>query len=320
MNCGWPAIDTLRDAFVSGLFLGTTTHPAQVTVALLALYGVFDCLRRRRYGLPFAYLFLLADYSIDAGTDSAIKPLLSGFWYNDYHRISALLGFVSLMLACLAVNRVIVSRRSESPKQLSVNVRLWASALNITFATLVAALAIFYPNIPFYKDSEIQTPFGYQITEMRNQFSKSLIYYDILSPMEEEFCRTTLANQNTENSLVINDPSDGSIFAYSVYGINMYYTQWFLPTDENETSDSRLIREHLCEIAYNQDVQNAIRKTGAKYVLQLDNGSESQEYRIQYNDANDGKLQGIDSIDESTPGFTLLASYDDIRLYRIDLS
>ena len=154
---------------------------------------------------------------------------------------------------------------------------------------------------------------------MRYQYSKQLIYYDIFSPIEEEFCKTTLPQFNPDNSVVINNPDDGSLFAYSVYGLNMYYRTWYPPSDKTETIESELIRHHLNEIATNEHVRKAVEKLGAKYVLQLDHGDQTQEYRIQYNDDNAEEWRGIDLIDESTPGFSLVAANDDIRLYRIDL-
>ena len=118
---------------------------------------------------------------------------------------------------------------------------------------------------------------------------------------------------------MINNPDDGSLFLYSVYGLNMYYRTWNPPTQDDETKESNLIRCHLNELSSNDDVKKAVKKTGAKYVLQLDHGDQTQEYRIQYNHDNDSEWRGIDLIDETTPGFTLVASNDDIRLYRIDI-
>ena len=155
---------------------------------------------------------------------------------------------------------------------------------------------------------------------MRNQFDKELIYYDLFSPLEEDFCKTTLAKYNSDNSVVINNPDDGSLFAYSVYGLNMYYRYWNPPAPDTETKESKVIRHHLNEIASNENVRNAVKQIGAKYVIQLDHGEPIQEYRIQYNYDNVDEWRGVDLIDETTPGFTLVASNDDIRLYRIDLN
>lgn len=311
--CKWPAICSPVKAFFSAIFMGTTTHPIQIVAFLLVASGIVVSAKSRQYCLISAYVFLVVVYTIDAGTDLGIKPFFSGFWYNDYHRVSAMLGLVSTLLACSAIQFFFErAGRTDAIERRCISVTKTAA---LTSAT---ALIMFYPSLPFFNKSEIQTPFGYQINEMRNQYDKGLIYYDVFSPLEEVFCRSTLTEINSNNSLVINNPDDGSLFAYSVYGTNMYYRTWNPPDREKETEASRLIRLHLNEIANNKEVQDAVRETGAKFVIQLDHGNETSEYRIQYNDVNEGKWSGIDSIDESTPGFTLIASSDDIRLYSID--
>ena len=116
---------------------------------------------------------------------------------------------------------------------------------------------------------------------------------------------------------MLNNPEDGSIFGYSVYGLNMYYRNCYTPSPETETEASYLVRTKLNEYSSNPEVQSAVRSIGAKYVLQLDSGDSSAEYRIAYVTNNFDEWGGINAIDENTPGFELIASVDDIRLYKI---
>ena len=316
VNCSWPAITSLGEAVGSALFLGTTTHPIQVLIPILTFIGICISIKSNRSNLVFTYFILLVFYVIDAGTNLPIKPYLTGFWYNDYHRISAMLGLTSILLASVAASTI-----TSRIEQCMLAQKYSKAIKGATFAsiTIVIALLVFYPSVPFRKDKNIQTAFGYQTTEMQYQFDKNLIYYDVFSPLEEAFCTTTVKQLNPGNALIINNPDDGSLFAYSVYGINVYYRFWYPPSKHLETEESKLIRLHLDEVDHNEEVQQAVKKLGAKYVIQLDHGDASQEYRIVYNNDNQNKWQGIDRIDESTPGFTLIASYDDMRLYSIDL-
>lgn len=315
VDCYWPAFTSVPKALLSALFLGTTTHPIQILIPLLTFIGVYIELKDRKFCLAATYGLLVIFYTIDAGSNLPVKPLLTGFWYNDYHRVSAMLGLISIFLACLAINRIFVYLEDKLSEQ-KTSVR---TAIAGVIAAGMIAL-IFYPSIPLPRKHELQTAFGYEINEMRNQFDKELIYYDLFSPLEEDFCKTTLAKYNSDNSVVINNPDDGSIFAYGVYGSNMYYRYWYPPAPDTETKESKVIRHHLNEIASNENVRNAVKQIGAKYVIQLDHGEPTQEYRIQYNYDNANEWRGIDLIDETTPGFTLVASNDDIRLYKIDLN
>lgn len=315
VDCYWPAFTSVPKALLSALFLGTTTHPIQILIPLLTFIGVYIELKDRKFCLAATYGLLVIFYTIDAGSNLPVKPLLTGFWYNDYHRVSAMLGLISIFLACLAINRIFVYLEDKLSEQ-KTSVR---TAIAGVIAAGMIAL-IFYPSIPLPRKHEMQTAFGYEINEMRNQFDKELIYYDLFSPLEEDFCKTTLAKYNSDNSVVINNPDDGSIFAYGVYGSNMYYRYWYPPAPDTETKESKVIRHHLNEIASNENVRNAVKQIGAKYVIQLDHGEPTQEYRIQYNYDNADEWRGIDLIDETTPGFTLVASNDDIRLYKIDLN
>ena len=315
VDCKWPAFTSVPQALLSALFLGTTTHPIQILIPLLTFIGVYIELKNRKFCLVATYGLLVIFYTIDAGSNLPVKPLLTGFWYNDYHRVSAMLGLISIFLACLAINRIFVYLEDKISEQ-KPSVR---TAIAGVIAAGMIAL-IFYPSIPIPRKQELQTAFGYEINEMRNQFDKELIYYDLFSPLEEDFCKTTLAKYNSDNSVVINNPDDGSLFAYGVYGVNMYYRYWYPPAPDTETKESKVIRHHLNEIASNENVRNAVKQIGAKYVIQLDHGEPIQEYRIQYNYDNADEWRGIDLIDETTPGFTLVASNDDIRLYKIDLN
>lgn len=314
VECYWPSITTAPQAFLDALFLGTTTHPMQFFIPILVFIGIFTDIKDKKLCLVITYAVLVLFYTVDAGTDLSIKPLLTGFWYNDYHRISAMLGLVSILLACKAINSILLIYHAQSTIRNSY-LRIATTGM----ALVSAIILILCPSIPIPHNQVWQTAFGYQITEMKNQFNKQLIYYDIFSPLEEDFCKTTLSKINPENSVVINNPDDGSLFGYSVFGLNMYYRTWYPPTAKTETKESNLIRCHLNELSSNDDVKKAVKKIGAKYVLQLDHGDQTQEYRIQYNHDNDDEWRGIDLINETTPGFTLVASSDDIRLYRIDL-
>ena len=73
---------------------------------------------------------------------------------------------------------------------------------------------------------------------------------------------------------------------------------------------------HLCDIAKNEDVRKAVDDIGARYVIQLDCREPDWNYMMWL--YGDGELwRGIDGVNEETPGFELLLSRDDMRLFQI---
>ena len=116
------------------------------------------------------------------------------------------------------------------------------------------------------------------------------------------------------------------------------------------------MRERLDEFATNEDVRSAVREMGAQYLLQLDNpaytdyplglqepaidpGKQDYEndpdkenrprdlndYRVAGGDDtfyniityHPDEWAGIDSVNDETPGFEIVLSQGDMRLYRI---
>lgn len=86
---------------------------------------------------------------------------------------------------------------------------------------------------------------------------------------------------------------------------------------DGNNANSDIIREQLDDIATNSSVQDAVKNLGAEYVLKLDQGDQyvrANPYLWSYREED---WTGIDSIDDDTPGFEIVLSEGDMRLYRI---
>ena len=84
----------------------------------------------------------------------------------------------------------------------------------------------------------------------------------------------------------------------------------------SDSGDNLIIDRHLSEFSWSRAVRNAVKATGAQYVLQLDQSDDSEAtfYEAFYNPK---KWSGVLTIDETTPGFELIISDGDMRLYKI---
>ena len=130
----------------------------------------------------------------------------------------------------------------------------------------------------------------------------------IFSPNEREF--TKKAAKITQGDLVVNSPFDGSMFAYQAYGMNTMFRSARTPA----TTESENIRLDLSNYEANSPTRQAVNSTGAKYVLQLDAGHAPFTTNWPYHNTD---WVGIDSVNDSSAGFELVLSDQDMKLYRI---
>ena len=98
------------------------------------------------------------------------------------------------------------------------------------------------------------------------------------------------------------------------------YRGYFSYGGDSEKPESILLRTSLVDIAYDDDVKEAARLMNVGYVLKLDSGGLGAEESTLDDDQAvyaESEFQGINSINDDTPGFDLVLSEGDMRLYRI---
>ena len=115
----------------------------------------------------------------------------------------------------------------------------------------------------------------------------------------------------------MNDPEDGSFFAYGLYDLNIYYRSAGMTASAAQTENSSIIRTMIDLIHIRDDVKKAVSDTGAQYVLILDQGGEIEPDRHYYGYYRKSAWRGFNDITDYTPGFSVLLSEGDMRLYEI---
>ena len=118
------------------------------------------------------------------------------------------------------------------------------------------------------------------------------------------------------DDLIVNNPYDGSVYGYAVSDLNLMY-RMFGQLGKGETEASKHIRHGVNCISYNSVISRDIKQAGAKYLLVLDYGENGHE-GIDMPGDHKADWVGIDSVDDSTPGFSLVLSEKDMRLYAIE--
>lgn len=324
----WPAKADPSQAFASLLMMSHGYAPVQLILAAFVLTGLAIALRRPEYRwFAWSYLFASAIFFVDMAFNGAVKHFIAGFWYTDQLRTGSMAAIFAVPLAALGAHRLadiaalafdrLVCVGAFRGKRPSVMVRLGCAA--VLFA------AIFYPSFDMSGRFYVNTAFGDISARITAQTDPAKVHY--LDEEEREFVRRACEIVPSDQVL-LNRPNDGSVFLYGADGVRTYYR--YLTGYEGgwgESSQSVLIRKSLCDIAENAEVRDAVKSVGAQYVLNLDAGYDGDKpgeggakRRFLPSDGiRDEWWSGISSIDDDTPGFEVVLSEDDMRLYKITM-
>lgn len=353
--CDWPAFKSALAAFGDIASPAFRIDVAQWRLALFVVVGAIASLVLRRWRwLTVAFSVSCVICLVDMAFSGYAKHLLAGFWYTDSTRIAAMTALFAMPLAALGLSSAFCAawrfaRRcaarigsdsgrcaSVSCFELSKGNRALAAAVGAPLA-LLFVVAVFWPFSPQDPQDPARTAFGAVAGSLASMNSEDAPR--VYSPDEAEFV-SEVRSLLPEGAMVVNHPDDGSAFAYSVDGLNAYYRYMWTYGAPSETEESRIIRHGLADVAESEQVREALRHVGARYLLLLDQGAMGDEgedggdpaarasaegtgsdlqrrWLFSYYERVD-TWSGIERVDDDTPGFTVLAARDDMRLYRIE--
>ncbi|MBM6774813.1 DUF6541 family protein [Olsenella profusa] len=302
--------DTLASVLNAGYFVGIP----QYLLALLIALGFGRCFRERRHRwIALSYVLVAFIYVCGLTLDFETRKLFTGYWYNDPERTAALLAIAAVPLSALGFQWVaslisrgfgILFRRPAIP---SVITGALALVLGLPFANINYSLD------PSPLSDTPESAFRFSENQVKGVYS--FADGNPYTQAERDFVRRAL-ECIPPGSLVINFPFDGSVFSYASEGMNVYYKSC---RPSKETNESRIIRTSLRTIASNDAVLDAVRRTGARYVLVLDSGDLLSAKTDTYTPLAtyyEGEWDGL-RIDSSTPGFTCILSEGQLALYEI---
>lgn len=306
-------------ALLSCLTLGLKLMSPNFMLAVLMFVGLIYCLKHLQYTwiVLNAFLFFVL-YFFNAIGGPEIKQLFSGFWYTDPERTSALVAIAIIPITACGLYCLIkfVILRVQHIKDYGHHPLHAKSSESKKTQNVIAMICIFIfialnyvPNfIPIpIKGIGDQASFYVTLNQIFREGNpkKDIVY----SKDERDFIKEV--SNLVGDELVINMPYDGSVYTYAFDDLNVFYKS---NVDSADTVSSYLIRTGLSSLKTNDDVASAVKDTGAKYVLVLHQDPESNDDRNRWN-PND--WIGIDSITNETPGFEVILSEGNLRLYKI---
>lgn len=319
----WIAVLSKPEAFLSALTLGFMTSGTQLILMVLVVVGGLWTLRNRQWlWLSFSFAFACGLFVVDASSDGPLQHLLTGFWYTDYYRVAAMAAMFAVPLASMGasyfVNVISGVLRGLCGSKSNFHPRLGAIA---AILALLFVGTVFPASGSDDDDSGIASKMkGNSFYSVWGQLSWGNNVDFVYTTEEKEFVKKA-KGVLPEETLVINNPNDGSCFCFVADDLRTYYRYLNTYGAAGESSDSELIRGRLDAVAYDDEVKSAVRNVGAEYVLLLDQGREHDpedpdSYFFLGNERTE-LWNGINSIRDDTPGFEVVLAQKDMRLYRI---
>lgn len=301
--------------------LGLKMMSPNFMLAIMMLIGFIYCIKRKKYWwVILNALICMTVFYFNVVGSFEIKRLFAGFWYTDPERTSALVAIAVIPLTACGLYSTIrfflsialrFGRKRSHPLH-SRYILQKSTKIVIVSACIAVFMALNYmPNLLHIPIRGIGELSSFSATRgLVYEWSKPTDSHNLYTSEEQDFVSKALEEAGKE-SLIINMPYDGSLYSYAFDNANVYYKSH---VDGKDDTNSQLIRTQLDQIANNEAVENAVDEIGARYVLKLHLDPDSNNDRNQWTPE---AWTGLNNITDETPGFEVVLSDDDMRLYKI---
>lgn len=279
-NWNWQPFETPANAVGETLLNATNLHEALWVLSAIVIVGM--CTVRRHPALRWilaAHAATTVLYVLTAAFNRPDTRLLTGYWYNDSHRLAAMLPITGVPLAIAGIVFLAGLLRHR------LRARLAAVAVVLTVG-LVAGTGGLY-----HADRSVRLMFTYPQTEEPKL---------VTDEMRAFYAR--IQHEIPEHAKVIGNPFDGSVMFWALADREVVFPH-FLAT---LSPDQEYLSRNLDDAASDPKVCRAVDRLGAEYVL---------IGRAKATTPN-GLYGGIAPI-QRKKGFELIDSAGQTKLYRI---
>lgn len=291
----WPPFETAPQAVGEVVLNATNGARAEWLLSLFMIVGAVMCLvwRTRRW-LVGAFLLNAALYVGDAAVGSPLVLQFTGFWYDDSHRLGATLPVVAIPLTVvglIAAGEAAVSAVRRVRRRPAGVRGIGAFASSAALVVVVIGLTR-----------------GGNVLQNVQIAAKSYPTADntsFVGPTKRHFF-AKIAPMIPDDAVVANNPWQGTAALWFLQGENVLIPQ--LNHIDNKEID--YITKHLNEIPHNRQVCAYADKYDVHYVI-----TAPQNYGST-TDPRQKWFAGL-RIAPGSPGFTLVASEGQSRLFRI---
>mgnify|MGYP007083090244 CR=1 FL=1 len=304
----WKPTLSIPKAIVAGLlFMFTNREGVQPFLTVLVLLGIAKTLKDRRLRwLSVSYIAAFSFYVIDVATDGFMKQLLTGFWYTDCYRTGAMTALFAIPLAALGFAWLV-----KLGAGLLGKMRFGRHSCVVAMVLVVLLAVCQFAPVRFAFGKTDVRP---GLMKIHAEVSSRYSWEKGLTSEEDAFAKRVMSLAG--HDCVVNVPSDGSCWSYGVEGLNTLFRRSATAGPSGSEPYATVLRTQLCDYAVSDEVREAVEKTGARYVMLLDEKSYDDRTVVKFRYKEEDWV-GIESITQDTPGFTLVLSEGDMRLYRI---
>ena len=321
----WEAFAQPSEAFFDALTLKYRLVGCQPVLAVLVVLGIAASLRHREYAwISCAYGITVLIYGVGICDTGWLQHFAAGFWYTDTFRVGCMATVFATPLAALGAYWVghgvceWVAKHQTAPNARHPRRLGHAVVACLTVCGLAFAVTWFLED---WSEDNPQLP-GYHIDALAfqttvNQQAFKFTSHRAYNVRMQDFVRQ-VKQIVPEDALLLNEPNDGTAYAAVVDDLNVYYRYMRGYDEVTETTESRVIRGGLDDISTSKSVRDAVRKVGAEYLIVLRYGREARNPDDMVWSYEDGRIwHGIDGVHDDTPGFEVVLSDGNMRLYRI---
>jgi hypothetical protein len=290
-NWGWVAFETPANAFGEVLLNATNQRQALWLLSAVVFAGIWAARRSPALRwivaghLAAAFLYLVA-----AALARPDTRILTGYWYNDSHRLAAMLPITGVPLAVAGVVFLTNALRPYVEKVRVARVRIARVTVPAIAVALTAVLAVTTGGL-YPADREDRIIVTYPRVEHNKLVTDQMrAFYD------------RIARKIPKDSVVIGNPFDGSVMLWALVDRKVLYPHFLV----DKSPDQVYLGRHLKNAATDPKVCAALARQQVEYVLigKNDPTFVSKPY------------DGIPGV-EHRPGFELVDHAGDTKLYRI---
>ncbi|WP_026551298.1 DUF6541 family protein, partial [Arthrobacter sp. H20] len=292
----WEPFQTPAQALGEVVASAPQSRPIATMVMILLLAGIFHVFQRRGgwWGLG---LFLVTGYLFVVVTgfpQDDFRSLVTGVWYNDSFRLTALLPVTTIILAVVGgswiVATLVARFQPATPLPSETGHRVAVPAA----AVLVATIAIITVGSQGKQIQQTVTTAqeSYELTD-----DSDFLSIDELTLIER------LPDQLPDDAVIAGNPWTGTAYVYALTGIPTLTPH----VGSTGTEDTLRILTRLHNAAVDPQVCELVAKLNSYYVLEFD-GPELH--------LGDHNYPGVEDLD-AKPGFQLLDSEGDAHLYEV---
>lgn len=305
----WEAPQTPWNALVQGLTGGYCDRPADVLPAVLVAVGAVVAWRRPRWRwLVGAHALATALYVLAWGVDSRLSQDLTGFWYNDAHRIAGIAATSGLVLGAAgvqgvagALTRALARRAARRTPPRPVRTPGWTAGWTALVPLLAAAAVL----VVLAGSRGEAVAIGYD--RVATAYATAPVPGSLLDAGERELL-DLVGRDVPAGTAVAGNPWDGSALVYALADRPTPFTHLQGGFDPPRA----VVAARLREAATDPAVCPAARALRVGYVLDL-GGRHLWGGDPQGRDRRYGGLEGL----RDAAGFTAVASAGDAVLYRL---